>query len=145
MFSAPSASAGCPVKFGAQIDSRLVARSIADEHKNPNSQILKVTFDRVDSPTVVNASITVHGFSPSSRLLPVEQHSEANKTQTFELKSGPGLDLSQTDLKITGLALVRWAEVTELRFSDGSTWHKSASEQCSATPSGFRLVGLSSK
>jgi hypothetical protein len=144
-FSIPAVGQGCPVNFGAQIDSRVVVRSIGDGPQNPNSQALKVTFRRVDTPTIVNASVTVHGMSSARRYLPVGQRSEANMSQTFELKPSQGSDLRQAEVEITKMALVRWAEVTELRFADGSTWHTSAGEHCRATPSGFRLVSLSAQ
>ena len=140
---APVVSQDCPINFGAKLNSRAIARSIEDQKKNGNGPLLDLSFDHRNAPTIMSASVTIHGVSSDSRYLPVGERSDKdeNRTQTFELDRQPGAaGITHTEVAVTRMLFVRWAEVTELRFADGSTWHASSDERCQAAPSGFHLI-----
>jgi hypothetical protein len=134
--------AGCPVKFGASIDTRAIVRSIGDRGQDPNAPLLDLTFGPGKTAKIVGASVTVHGLSPQSLYLPVGQRPSEDRTQTFEFNSHPQAALAGTEVLVTKMSFVRWAELTQLRYADGSTWQPSAYAKCKAVPSGFRLVSL---
>jgi hypothetical protein len=136
------AAAGCPVNFGASIDTRVIVRSIGDRGKDPNAPLLNLTFGPGKTAKIVGASVTVHGLSPQSLYLPVGQRPSEDRTQTFEFNSQPQAALAGTEVLVTKMSFVRWAELTQLRYADGSTWQPSAYARCKAVPSGFRLVSF---
>jgi hypothetical protein len=142
----PTPAVGCPVKFGASIDTRAIVRSIGDRGgdrgKDPNAPLLDLTFGPGKTAKIVGASVTVHGLSPQSLYLPVGQRPSEDRTQTFEFNSQPQAALAGTEVLVTKMSFVRWAELTQLRYADGSTWQPSAYARCKAVPSGFRLVSF---
>ena len=143
----PNLGEGCPVGVGAQLDGRAVMRTAGDAKAKVDSPLLQLSFDRQDQPRIVGARVTVHGVVPTSRLLPAAEHDDANRTQSFDLDrlSAKRQDVVEREVSVTRMTFVRWVDVTELRYADGSTWHASKEAQCRAVPSGFRLVDLAAK
>lgn len=133
-----SRTEGCPIGFGAQVNARAVEHRAEDTGKNSNRPLLELTFERHGTAKVMGAVIKAHGSVFSSRLLPVTERTGENRTQTFDL--GGAIGLRDTSVWVTELSYVSWAEVTELKYADGSSWHASSAGQCRAVPSKLRLV-----
>ena len=90
--------------------------------------------------------MVVHGLLASAGYLPVGERSQTARTQAFELNLAPGkAAVAETEVTVTKMRFVRWAELTELRYADGSTWHPSGTAECRAVPSLFRLVDLAAR
>ena len=138
---------GCPVFFGAQIDVRAVARTIDDMHQNPDAPLLRLTFG--PGRTILSTNVVIHGSQGSGLLLPVAGQSgqkTADTTQNFELKRLSGQPtVADAEVRVTQLRLVRWAELTEVTFADGSIWHPTSDAQCRAVPSLFHLASASAQ
>ena len=137
----PLVSGGCPVNFGAELEGRAVMRSAEDAKHAIDSPLLKLTFTHLKTPMIKAATVTVHGLSATGRYLQVAEQPSEDRTQTFDL-AGPSdaSDLVSTEVSVNKMALVRWVEVTELTYADGSSWHSSDLAQCHAVPSRFHLV-----
>jgi hypothetical protein len=134
-------SEGCPIGFGAQINGRAIAQTAADQKKNGSGPLLEMTFSVRGAAKIVSANVTVHGLSSSDRYLPVDQHSDENAAQTFELDRASGAaGLTNAAVWLNKILFVNWAEVTELKYADGSVWHESSDSQCRAVPSKLLLV-----
>jgi hypothetical protein len=134
------ASEGCPVKFGAAVSSRAVVRSTTDLPRNGSAVLLQLSFNGVGAPKIFKASVRVHGWAPARRFLPVGAAPQEDRTQVFQLvDTSGGAGLAHRDLWVSRM-LVRWAEITELRYADGSVWRASKESYCRATPSLFHLV-----
>jgi hypothetical protein len=137
----PAKSVGCPIGFGAQVNGRAIARTAEDQKKIGDAPLLELTFGQRDTPKIVSASVTVHGLSSSRRFLLVDQGSDENATETFELGPGHGAtELTHTAVWVRKMLFVNWAEVTELRYADGSTWQRSSDSQCRVVPSKLHLI-----
>ncbi len=137
-------SEGCPIGLSAQVNGRAIARSVEDQKKNGDGPLLELTFERRNAPKMLSASVTVHGLASSNRYLPVNKGIDENRIQSFDLGPSQGAsELTNTEVRVTKMLFVRWIEVNELRYADGSTWHASSGEQCSAVPSKLRLVDAS--
>ncbi|HEV2709092.1 MAG TPA: hypothetical protein VGU67_02660 [Edaphobacter sp.] len=137
----PLASSACPVNFDAQLNSRFIKRAAGEVRKHDDAPLLQLTFGQLSAPEILSATVAIHGLSPSSRYMPVNEPSGANRTQTFQLDQTPGsAGLGHTEVLVTQMRFVRWAEVTALNYADGTTWHPSSHEQCRAVPSNFHLV-----
>ena len=138
---------GCPVFFGAQVAGRAVARTIDDMRKNPDAPLLRLTFS--PERTIVSAHVVIHGSQGSGLLLPVAGQSgqtKADSTQNFELKRLSGQQtVADAEVRVTQLRLVRWAELTEVRFADGSAWHPTSDAQCRAVSSLFHLANATAQ
>lgn len=139
---------GCPVNFEAQLNSQPRHHFIQEQQKFDDSQLLRLTFSHHNTAKILGASITVHGVSGSNsaQYLLVSRQTSQNKTQTFKLdRASESTGLTHVEVLVTKMMFVRWAEVTELRFADGSIWHPSALAQCRAMPSGFQLLSQSAQ
>ncbi len=137
----PAMDFGCPIGFRAEVNGRAIARSIEDQKKNGDTPLLDLTFTVRDTPRILSASVTVHGFTSYKRFLPVDGRSDESTAQTFELGRGRGTaGLTSAEVRATKMLFVNWAEVTELRYADGSAWHPRADAQCRTVPNKLRLV-----
>lgn len=134
----PPQSEACPIGFGAQVNARDIARKAEDVKKNGDGPLLELTFGQRGTPKVMGAVVKVHGVMSSNSYLLMDERSGADMTQTFDLGGAAGL--TDTSVSVTKLSYVDWAEVTELRYADGSSWHASSKGGCRAVPSKFRLI-----
>jgi hypothetical protein len=139
--STTAKSVACPIGFSAQVSGRAIARSIDDQKKSDDGPLLELTFGRREAPKLMSASVTVHGLTSSNRYLLVDNRSDENTTQTFDLGSGHGAaELANSEVRLNKILFVSWVEVTDLRYADGSTWHVSSEAQCRSVPSKLLLV-----
>ncbi len=122
----------------AQVNARAIARKAEDVKKNGDVPLLELTFGQRGKAKVMGAVVKVHGVMSSNRYLPVDERSGEDMTQTFDLGGAAGL--TDTSVWVTKLSYVDWAEVTELRYADGSSWHASSKVGCRAVPSKLRLI-----
>ncbi len=133
----------CPVNFDAQLNSQPQRHFIQEQKKFSDSPLLDLTFGYPKTAKIIGASITVHGVSASNsaRYRTVSEPAGPQKTQTFRLDRAPeSTGLAHAQVRVTEMMFVRWAEITELRYADGTAWHPTSLAQCRALPSGFRLI-----
>lgn len=136
-----AANLNCPVDFDAQLNSPIIMRTLQAGERHTDSPYLDLSFGQLMAPTIVGATVTIHGSSPSTQYLPVNDRSSENRTQTFKLEKAPGSKgLEQTEVLVNQMALVGWAEITELDYADGTSWHSTPFTVCRARPSSFHLV-----
>jgi hypothetical protein len=136
----PWSGDGCPIGFGAQVNGRAIVRTVEDRKKNGDGPLLELMFAVHDTPRIVSASVMVHGLSSSDRYLPVSQRPDENISQRFELGGERGVGLTEAEVRMNRILFVRWAEVTDLRYADGTVWHASPEAQCRTVPSKLLLV-----
>lgn len=142
----PAKSEMCPIGFGAQIDGRAIARTVEDEKKNGDGPLLELTFKRRDAQKILSASVIVHGLYSSNRYLPVNEPSDENRTQAFQLDQNHAASgLTAAEVRVNQMLSVSWVEVTELKYSDGSAWHMSSEGQCRAVPSKLLLIDATAR
>lgn len=140
----PPDASGCPVSFGAQVDSRLVVRTVDDKHRNPDSPLVRLTFG--SGRAVLSASVVIHGTSRAALLLPVAQQASRELGEPFNVAPRAGSHfVAEQEVRLASISIVQWAEIRELRFADGSTWRPSADDRCKAVPSLFREVNLTAQ
>ena len=131
----------CPVGFGADLSALPVMRSVDGGKTGGSSLLLELSFDRLDTPSIKDAEITVHGLSAKGRVLPVQASPQEDALQAFHLhRSTDGTGLNRADVWVTKVATARWVEITSLQYADGSSWHASKTAQCRASLSGFKPV-----
>lgn len=131
----------CPVGFSArQSGVPLMARA-ADGRSAEQKQAIDLEFHTRDARTLTNATIVVHGVNQTSLYLETGSGPEKKESRTFERELVSWQDnIAQDRLSVSGIAVLRSAEVTEMRFSDGTVWHPTAFSACRARLNGFRLV-----
>ncbi len=135
------ASTSCPVGFGANLSGRAVARSADDARKDSSAQLLELSFVSLDTPSIKNAGIIVHGLSQKSRLLPVQNSPAEDALQAFKLRPlADSTSLNRADVWITKITAAQWVEIIDMEYVDGSSWHASKTSICHAKLSGFKLV-----
>lgn len=148
-FIIPTSGIGCPVGFGAELNTQLILRSASDqsapqsssEKKHDDAPLLELTFHRLETPRIVRATVSVHGLSAKGLFLPASNRTSANRTQIFTLNQESDVrGLARREVKVTGMPFVRWAEVTELNYADGTAWHASPDQECRAALSLFHLI-----
>jgi len=122
----------CPIGFRAHVNGRAKARTIADKKKSPTAWMLEMSFEGRDQPKLVSAVVMVYGTSSSNHSLPLGERWELGnaKSQTFELRSKA--ELQHAEIWVTQVPFVSWAELREMRFSDGRVWRLSFESECKA-------------
>ena len=94
-----------------------------------------------DSRLIRQARITLRGISGAQILPAGSSDSSANATESFTLTPGatPKATLQSVVYaeKLTG---VRWVEVDDLTYADGTTWRQAQGSVCRVAPNGFLLV-----
>jgi hypothetical protein len=134
-------SVGCPVSFGASLSARAIAHSARDGgEQDQNSKLVELRFGRSDALAVVGAQVVIHGLAENARVLPVAGAPKGELSQTFQLKAvSDSSGLTEHDVWVSKM-IVRWAEVTELRYADGSVWRPSKGAYCRSVPSMYQPV-----
>jgi hypothetical protein len=132
----------CPVGFHAEVDPRLTLRQVQNGKQAADSTLVQLHFDPIEpKKAIVSASVTAHGFAPASAFLLVQQTLEDNRTQAFELKGGSSTaGLVRTEVDVTAVPFVRWVELNQVTYADGSVWHPAAGLACKARLSKFHYV-----
>jgi hypothetical protein len=129
---------GCPVGFAAEVSARAVMHSVDEDKKYGTAPALELTFVPKGGTRVVKASVTVHGLPVGSRVMPVGSDGDAAMSEKFELVAAKGL--GQREVRVMKLGVVRWAEVTEMQYADGTTWRPVTGESCRAVPPLYKEV-----
>jgi hypothetical protein len=132
----------CPVGFRAEVDPRLTLRDVKNGKKDADSTFLRVIFEPTDAKTtIVSASVTAHGVAPHGQLMLVGQSADENRTQAFELTRGTGTaGLVQKEIEVTAVPFVRWVELNQITYADGSVWHAAEGTTCKSVLSKFHPV-----
>jgi hypothetical protein len=138
---------GCPIGFRADRQSTAQILTAGSAKQNEPALGLHLTLDRQTTPAIESVEFTVYGLSPRSRILPADLlTSDADTTdiisKSFELQKGSNNEtLSNADVWMSKAGALRWVDLNEIRYTNGTTWHPSASTKCRAIPSNFVLVG----
>ena len=89
---------------------------------------------------IVNAEITVHGFSHNGRLLPVSNPApDLAKTVDVALEV-KGNSTASRELSFAHFSAISTIDVNSVTYADGSTWHASSPGTCSVAPSLFMRI-----
>lgn len=132
----------CPVGFHAAVDPRLTLREVKNGKKAVDATLVRLDFTPVDTKkTIVAASVTAHGVAPHGELMLVEQAADDSRTQAFELTQGTNpAGLVWTEVRVTAMPLVRWVELNQITYADGSVWHAAEGTTCKSVLSRFHPV-----
>ena len=135
-FRLPASTTGCPVGFSASRRGGLQALTAADEKKLGPGQGLHLNLDHLTNPAIQSITVAVYATSPDARILPLNA-SSANtitKTFTFERQSGAST-LNEADLWMQQVGSISSAVLTDITFTDGTTWRSTENLKCIAVPS----------
>lgn len=137
LFTAGPASESCPVNFFVDRTSASAVRMFANENKSIHSGLgLEMNLARSGASKVAKATVTVHGSSPQAHLMPATTHTDADMTETFELRSDAEANGQlHSAVWLKKMSAVSWVDLTDIEYADGSTWHASSLSQCRAVPS----------
>ena len=131
----------CPVGFRAEVDPRLTMREVKNGRKDPDSTLVQLSFTPVDvKKTVVAANVTAHGIAPHGQFMQVDERADENRTQAFELTRGRAAGLWGSEIEVTAMPFVRWVELNQVTYADGSVWHAAEGATCKAELSKFHYV-----
>ncbi|HMH16489.1 MAG TPA: hypothetical protein VK578_25540 [Edaphobacter sp.] len=138
---APPVSTGCPVGFSAERRSSTQVR-YAKDGKQLRGQGLELQFDPQSNPKkILKANVTVHGVNGAARVMPAGSGDSDDVAELFQLEAGAGEEsLRHSSIWTKRVATVRWVDLTEVAYADGSVWLASASGRCRIEPNGFLLV-----
>jgi hypothetical protein len=145
VFTTPPASQSCPVNFSVKRNPKSGLVMVKRPGTPPGpaySQGLHIDFvPRTESP-IRKASITVHGMTPGTRMLPTRAATPMgdDATETFELTPSAGLPLLHSSIWTKKMSAVTYVELTRIEYADGTTWQPSPESRCTAAPSLFVLV-----
>jgi hypothetical protein len=110
------------------------------------AQRLRVILQSAEPKRIVSASITVHGYGPSPRVLDAGQathqtSSASELTRTLDLTfNGSRSDLSADIVLSAFFASVTQLDLNSIDYADGSARQFSAGQRCHIAPDPFMLV-----
>lgn len=129
----------CPIAFTADREGSLGLRET--RNPNPNSGPgLDLGFG-TGQRRIVEADITVYGWSNQLRMVPAAYPPETS--ESFVLKGTNDAPIMQSLVWMKRLGVVNLVELTRVVFSDGGTWTQSGDMHCTVVPSKLVLVGAS--
>jgi hypothetical protein len=131
----------CPVAFKAEREGSLGLRETKNPGENPGPG-LDLTFG-ADVRRVVEADITVYGWSKQLRMVPAANPPETS--ESFVLNGTNDAPVMQSLVWMKRLGVVNSVELTRVVFSDGAAWAQSGHLHCTARPSMMVLVGASAR
>jgi hypothetical protein len=137
----------CPIGFRADRQSTAQILSAGDAKESGPALGLRLTLDRGTAPSIESIEVTVYGVTPKGRILPAQfQAGDAPTTATisksFQLKPTVGNDtLESANVWMHQVGALRWVDLNEIRYADGTTWRPSDSAKCRAVPSNLVLIG----
>lgn len=140
---APPSSRSCPIDFVVSRNTAFRLDRANDSNARPKEiATLDLFFHPLESRRAIrSATITVHAQAPGRRLSPASLGSEPEVTEWFTLNaSSLNPVLLHSEISLHRSHLVVWVDLTELRYTDGSTWRRSIDSSCTAAPNGYRLV-----
>jgi hypothetical protein len=141
VFMGAPISIGCPVGFSAERRSSTEVR-YAKDGKQLRGQGLELQFDPRSNPKkILKVNVTVHGVDGTARVIPAGENSSDDVTELFQVEAGAGEgSLRRSNIWTQRVSTVRWVDLTEVAYADGSVWLASASGRCRVEPSAFLLV-----
>jgi hypothetical protein len=137
----------CPIGFRANRQASPQVLSAGDTQKNAPALGLHLTLDHQTAPAIESIEITVYGVSPKSHVLPTNQWSADPGTRdviskSFQLQRSAGAEsLNNADIWMHQVGALRWVDLNEIHYTDGTNWRPSGSAKCRAVPSNLILVG----
>jgi hypothetical protein len=141
VLAGPPDSSGCPVGFSAERRSTTEVR-YAKDGREIRGQGLELKFDSQTEPKkILKANVTVRGVTGVARVMPAGSASIDDVAEIFQLGAAVGEDsLRHSSIWTQRVATVRWVDLTEISYADGSVWHASQGERCRIEPSKFLLI-----
>jgi hypothetical protein len=137
----------CPIGFRANRQASPQILSAGDTQKNAPALGLHLTLDHQTAPAIESVEITVYGVSPKVQALPTNQWAADTDTRdviskSFQLqRSADSETLNNADIWMHQVGALRWVDLNEIRYADGTSWRPSGSAKCRAVPSNLILVG----
>jgi hypothetical protein len=137
----------CPIGFRANRQATTQILTAGDTQKATPALGLHLTLDHQTAPAIESIEITVYGVSPRVRALPTNQWAADNDTQntiskSFQLQRSVGAEtLNYADIWMHEVGALRWVDLNEVHYTDGTSWRPSGSAKCRAVPSNLILVG----
>jgi hypothetical protein len=104
---------------------------------------LDLSFDgSMASAKLLKVHVTVYGSPKGPHLMLVNDTSGNSVLESFELMSQVKRAATSfhSELYPQTMGFVQWAEITQIDYADGSTWHPSAESACRVNFTGFKLV-----
>jgi hypothetical protein len=137
----------CPIGFRANRQASPQILSAGETQKNPPALGLHLTLDHQTAPAIEAIEITVYGVSAKGHVLPTNQwiadtDTRDVVTRSFQLQRGVGTEtLNNADIWMHQVGALRYVDLNEIRYADGTNWRPSGSAKCRAVPSNLVLVG----
>lgn len=133
-------SQGCPVLATARRWAPRTVVETGNSPRNSNGNKLYLHFTPTGERSIVAATVVLHGTTAAAHIEPARNWSAPDLTDTFHLTADPPKGLYDSEVPLHKVPNVRWLDITEVHFADGTVWHESANAHCNVTPNGFLLI-----
>lgn len=95
---------------------------------------------------IVAADIVVHGYPLTAHAIPATVAAPAEVTESFHLAASADAPLLHSSVWTAHMVVIKWAELTRLEYSDGTTWTPATNQStCRAYPSLYLPVSASAR
>ena len=129
----------CPVGVIARHTPQGAVEQVRDTSEH-HKLAYNIAIRTLDTRLITQARITLLGLN-GPQITPVAQSPSANATETFTLTPGASPRPSFNSVVYTqNLTGVRFIQVDEITYADGTHWHQTANHICRVIPNGLLLV-----
>ena len=133
----PPGGQNCPVGLTARYSAQ---GTVKETGKAPSHSNLGYTVTFLPGHSLKQAKLTLHGLDGVT-FMPANDHSTSNASEDLTVApSAIGNGQFESVVYAEKLTGVRWIELTDITYADGTRWQKSDKSTCVVVPSGLRLV-----
>lgn len=144
VLTSPSSN-NCPVGIAAQHTPQGTVMQVSPSAK-PHQLGYNISLSAFDGRLIRQAKVTLRGIVGAHVLPASSAHYYTNVTETFTITPGtspkPKFQSVVYAEKLTG---VRWIEVDEVTYADGTQWRQTSGSICRVAPNAFLLVNAPAK
>jgi hypothetical protein len=134
-------SQNCPVGIDARHSSQGAVEQV--RRSGIPSQGYRIALRAFNTNLIRQASVTLHGLS-GSQVMPVSMHNEDDAVETFTITPGAKPKAAFHSVVYTRqLTGVRWVELNDVNYADGTQWHQKTGSVCRVNLNGYLLVNAS--
>ena len=116
---------------------------VAPTHLPDRPPHLELSFDGSRaSAKLLKVHVTVYGAPKGPHMMLVNYDSDNSVAESFELMSHAKIAATSFSSEVypQTVGTAQWADITQIDYADGSTWHASSGSACRVNFTGFKLI-----
>jgi hypothetical protein len=151
---------GCPIAFSGDLTSpsttELLAKGAPAQYPlngttdpvlriptQDKRQHLQLSFDGANATSkLLKVHVTVYGSPKGPHVMLINSGTDGFVAEDFDLTTKAQIAATSfhSDVYPQTMGVAQWAEISQIDYADGSTWHASSTSTCKVTLTGFKRI-----